>query len=116
MAWSKTRLIMWNRLALQVQPVVVGKIVDAATQNVILRNDLFNVKGVLESLETMSVRTAFAERFWDRLVRLGLECRCQFVKQAGNVIVERGNVKLSALKGVAAPVAANARVMRGVPA
>ena len=59
----------------------------------------------------MSGRAAFAERFWDRLVRLGLECRSQFVKQVGNVIVERRNVEAAALKGVAAPVAATARVM-----
>ena len=58
-----------ERLPLQVQTVVVGKIVDAAAQDVVLRNDLFNIKCVLETLQTMSRRAAFAERFWDRLVR-----------------------------------------------
>ena len=37
-------------LPLQVQPVVVGKIVDAAAKDVILSNDLFDFKVVLQTL------------------------------------------------------------------
>ena len=39
-----------ERLPLQFQPVVIGKIVDAAAKDVVLRNDLFNIKGILETL------------------------------------------------------------------
>jgi len=39
-----------ERLPLQLKTVVGGKIVDAAAQDVVLRNDLFNIKGVLETL------------------------------------------------------------------
>jgi hypothetical protein len=39
-----------ERLSLQVRTVVVGKVVDTTAQDVILRNDLFNVISVLEAL------------------------------------------------------------------
>jgi hypothetical protein len=58
-----------ERLPLEGSTGVVGKIVDAGAENVVLRSHLFNIECLLETLETMSSRTAFAERLWNCLVR-----------------------------------------------
>ena len=60
-------------LALQNQAILVGQIMDAAAQNVVLRHDLFNIKCVLDALEAVSRWTAVTERFRDRLVRMRFE-------------------------------------------
>ena len=59
-----------ERLPLEGHTVVVGQIVDTGAENVVLRNHLFNIKCLLETLKTMSSRTAFAKRLWNCLVRL----------------------------------------------
>ena len=58
-----------ERLALQVQAVVYGKIVNAAAQDVVLGNNLLNIERFLETLQTMRWRAAFHERFRNRLAR-----------------------------------------------
>ena len=48
-----------ERLPLQGQAVLVGKIVNAAAKDVVLRNDLLDIECFLETLQTMSWRTVF---------------------------------------------------------
>ena len=52
-----------ERLPLQVQTVAVGEIVDTAAQDVVLRNDFFDIKRVLETLKSVSGRADFQVRF-----------------------------------------------------
>ena len=74
--------------------MVVGQIVETVTQDVVLGDDFFNIKPVLDTLSAMSGRATFAERFRDRLVRPRLECRSQFLQQIRDVVVERRDVQM----------------------
>ena len=49
-----------ERPALQAQAVLLGEVVDAAAQDVVLRDDLFDIECVLEALQSMRRRAAFA--------------------------------------------------------
>ena len=84
-----------ERRALKNDTVLVREIVDAVAQDVVLGDDFFNIERVLDPLDAVCRRTAFQQRFRDRFVRPGFECGRQFPKKAGDVIVERGRVKVS---------------------
>ena len=79
---------------LEAQAVLLGEVVDAAAQDVVLRDDLFDVECVLEALQSMRRRAGFAERLRDRLIRFRPQCCSQFVQQPRHVIVERRDVEL----------------------
>ena len=83
-----------ERLALQLDAVVIGKVVDAAAQYVVFRNDLLNVKTVIQALQAMHLGTVFNQRFRNGLVGILFEGQGQFVQQAGNVVVERGRIQV----------------------
>ena len=82
-------------LALQAQPTAVGEIVDAGAQDVVLRNNLCDIKPVFYTLQAMGGRAAFDERFRDRLVGSSLQRGGQFHQELRDVIVERRRVEVS---------------------
>jgi hypothetical protein len=47
-----------ERLALQAQTILLGQIVNATAQDVVLGDDLFEIKSLLETLQTMRRRAA----------------------------------------------------------
>src|SRR6185295_3301394 len=84
-----------KRFPLQPQMISFGEIVNAAAQDIILRYDFFNIECVLESLQSVGCRTAFAECLRNRLVGFFLECSSQLINQSGHVIVQSWDVKMS---------------------
>jgi hypothetical protein len=84
-----------ERLALEDQSVFVGEIVDARAEDVVLRDHLLDIEGLLETLETMSRRAALAQRLRNRLVGLRPQRRRKFLEQSRNMIIERRYVELS---------------------
>jgi len=84
-----------KRLSLQAQAALVGQIVDAAAQNVVLRNDLFDIEPVLRALQPMRRRAAFEQRLGDRLIRLHAKRGGHLLEEHWDVIVERRDVEMS---------------------
>ena len=82
-----------ERLALQVQTVLIGEIVNAAAQNVVLRDDLVDIERVFDALQTVRRRTHLEERFRDGLVGFDPQRRGQLVDQPRHVIVERRRIE-----------------------
>src|SRR5205085_670299 len=58
-----------ERLSSQTQTIVLGEIVDAPSQNVVLRNDLFDVISFPETLGAVHRRAALSQCLPDRLLR-----------------------------------------------
>jgi hypothetical protein len=56
-------------LALQFQAIGIGQIVDTTTQDVVFRDDFFDIKSVLHPLYTVNCRAGVAQRLRDGLVR-----------------------------------------------
>src|SRR5687768_7554993 len=80
--------------AVQPDAIALGEIVNAATQDVVFRNDLDDVKTILESLYAVQRRAAGKERFRDRFVGHRLQCLGQLIEQCGNMIIQRRRVKV----------------------
>ena len=57
-----------ERSPLQVEPVLIRKIVNAASQDVVFGHDFCNIESVMDTLQTMSRRTVLAVSFRNRFV------------------------------------------------
>jgi hypothetical protein len=81
-------------LSLQAQAILLREIVKAAAQDVVLGNDLFEIKRLLEALQSMGWRAGSFQRFRNCLARLGLERDRQFLQEMRDVIVERRSIEM----------------------
>ena len=81
--------------ALQYQAVVVGQIMDAASKDVVFRNDFLNIKVFERTLQTVRRSASVAQNFRYCLLRFQLECGSQFSKQHRHMIVQRRYVELT---------------------
>ena len=67
---------------------------DAAAQDVVLRDDFLDVETVLQALQAVGRRTCRVERFRDGLVGLGLELDGQLIDELGKMVIERRSVQI----------------------
>ena len=83
-----------ERPPLHAQAVPVGQVVDAAAQDVVLGNDLFDVECVFDPLQAVGGRTAVEKGLSDRLARPGSQGACKLRQEMRDVIVERRHVEI----------------------
>ena len=83
-----------ERSPAHVQTVVFCQVVDTATQNVVLGNDLLDIECVLDSLYAVCRRTIIEKRVSNGLIRPFSKRSCQFHKQSWDVIVQRRDIEI----------------------
>jgi CelD/BcsL family acetyltransferase involved in cellulose biosynthesis len=80
--------------SLEAQAILVGEIVKAAAKDVVLGNDLFEIKRLLKPLQPMGRRAASFQRFGNCHARLRLKRDRQFLQEMRDVIVQRRSIEM----------------------
>jgi hypothetical protein len=78
---------------LQAQAIVIGQIVYATTQDVVLCNDLPNIERVLDPLQTVRPRRPRSATFGNCLRGVRLERGNQLIEESRHMIIEGGNIQ-----------------------
>jgi hypothetical protein len=81
-------------LSLEAQAILLGEIVKAAAQDIVLGHDFFEIKCLLKTLQSMGRRAASFQRFRNCDARLGLKRHRQFLQEMRDVIVQRRSIEM----------------------